>query len=304
MSLIVTGTIGIDTIHTPTGSAEGVLGGSCAYFAAAASFFTPVRVVAAVGGDWPESHRHTLARFRNIDLAGLQVRADAKTFAWGGRYLDNMNDRETMFTELGVLEQPPPPVPPQYCDSRFIFLANTHPRDQLALLEQFPQRHLAVADSMNMWINIARDELFQLLQRLDGFVLNDEEAFLLTEVRNSITAARKILDLGPSFVIVKKGEHGAVLVHREGLATMPAYPAELHHVVDPTGAGDAFAGGMMGYLAANDATDFQSIQTALAWGTVTASFTIESFGLDRMAEISRKDIVDRMLQFQKLARVG
>jgi len=304
MPLIVTGTIGIDTVHTPAGSAEKVLGGSCAYFAAAASFHSPVRVVAAVGNDWPAEHRAQLSQFRGIDLSGLQVRKDAKTFAWGGRYLEDINQRETLFTELGVLEQPPPPVPPHFCDSEFVFLANTHPAAQLDLLAQFPSRKLAVADSMNLWINIARDQLNELLRRLDGFVVNDEEAFLLTEVRNPITAARRIVDLGPRFVIVKKGDNGAVLVHREGIATMPAFPAELHQVVDPTGAGDAFAGGMMGHIAATGKTDFASIQTALAWGTVTASFTIESFGMARMLEITRRDIDERMKVFQRAARVG
>jgi sugar/nucleoside kinase (ribokinase family) len=304
MSLIVTGTIGIDTIVTPTGRATGALGGSCAYFAAAASFFAPVRVVAAVGHDWPAEHREKLSRFRNIDLSGLEVRSDATTFAWGGRYKDDMIERETLFTELGVLEQPPPPVPPHFCDSEFIFLANTHPTVQLDLLAQFPRRKLAAADSMNLWINIARDPLLELLRKLDGFVLNDEESFLLTNIRNPVSAARHILDLGPRFVIVKKGAHGAVLVHREGVATIPAFPAEMHAVIDPTGAGDAFAGGMMGYLAAMERTDFDSIQTALAWGTVTASFTIESFGLDRMLEINRGDIDARMKLFQRVARVG
>lgn len=304
MSLLVTGTIGIDTVHTPTAKAERVLGGSCAYFAAAASFHAPVRVVAAVGGDWPAEHRAKLSQFKNINLDGLEVRPASSTFAWGGRYLDNLNERETIFTHLGVVGEEPPRVPKQYRDSRYIFLANTHPAVQRELLSQFPKRSLAVADTMDLWIKTARPELLALLKEVDGVVLNYSEAEQLTGVRNAVTACRKILEMGPKFAVNKKGEHGAILVHHEGIATMPAYPAELHQVVDPTGAGDSFAGGMMGHLAAARKTDLDSIQTAIAWGTVTASFTIEAFGLDRLAQISRSDIDQRMRRFQAAARVG
>ena len=304
MSLIVTGTIGIDTVETPTGSAERVLGGSCPYFAVAASFLAPVRVVAAAGGNWPAEHRHTLESFKGIDLAGLEIRPGSKTFAWGGRYFNDMNSRETLFTHLGVLEEKPPAVPEKFRDSEYVFLANTHPAVQLELLNQLPKRKLAVADTMDLWINIARDELTALLKQIDGLALNYDEAELLTATRNPITAARRILKMGPKFVTVKKGEHGAILVHKDGVAVLPAYPAELEHVIDPTGAGDSFAGGMMGHLAANGATDFRAIQAALAWGTVTASFTIESFGLDRLTQIRRADIEKRMREFQAAARVG
>ncbi|MBL9120195.1 MAG: sugar kinase [Phycisphaerae bacterium] len=304
MPLIVTGTIGIDTVHTPSGSAERVLGGSCAYFAAAASHLTPVRVVGAVGGDWPADHRHRLESFRGIDLRGLELRPNSTTFAWGGRYFDNMNRRETLFTHLGVLEEPPPNVPAAFSDSQFVFLANTHPGVQLNLLQKFPHRRLAVADTMDLWINIAREDLLRLFKELHGVVLNDEEAMQLTERRNAISAARAILDLGPTFVVVKKGEHGAVLVHRDGNATIPAFPADEKHVVDPTGAGDSFAGGMMGHLAAKAATDFRSIQTALAWGTVMASFTIESFSMDRLHRLDQMQIDKRMADFRAASRVG
>lgn len=304
MSLIVTGTIGIDTVHTPTASVERVLGGSCSYFSAAASFFTPVRMVAAVGGDWPDAHRETLHAFTNISTDGLDVRPESKTFAWGGRYHENMNSRETLFTELGVLEEAPPPVPAHYRDSRYVFLGNTHPAVQLDLLRQFPGRTLAVADTMDLWINIAQPELVSLLKEIDGLVLNDAEAELLTETRNSISAAKRILAMGPRFVVVKKGEHGAILVHRDGVAALPAYPAEAHQVVDPTGAGDSFAGGMMGYLAASDRSDLQAIQRALSWGTVVASFTIESHGLDRLRGISRDEIDARMATFRRIVDVG
>ena len=304
MTLLVTGTIGIDTIHTPSAKAEKVMGGSCSYFAAAASLQTPVRIVAAVGGDWPEEHRTTLSGFKNICLEGLEERPESKTFAWGGRYHENMNDRETLFTELGVLEEAPPAIPDAYRDSQYIFLANTHPAVQLQLLSHFPEAKLAVADTMDLWINIARDELMALFQKLDGLVINDSEAEQLTEINNAISAGRKILEMGPSFVVVKKGAHGSILVHKDGVATLPAYPAEHHQVVDPTGAGDSFAGGMMGYIASTGKTDFRSIQTALAWGTVTASFTLESFGLDTLARLTKEQIDARMREFQAAARVG
>lgn len=311
MSLLVTGTIGIDTVETPTGRAERVLGGSCAYFAAGASFHTPVRVVGAVGGDWPTVHREQLKRFKNVDLAGLEVRPDSKTFAWGGRYLDGMNERETLYTHLGVVAEAAPPIPPQFKDSEYIFLANTHPGAQLQFLSNFPQRKFVVADTMDLWIKTARVDLEKLLKRIDGIVLNYSEAEQLTGVRNAITACRKILQMmgpGSKFVVNKKGEHGAIMVHGEGggagVATMPAYPAEFHQVIDPTGAGDSFAGGFMGHIASQQQTDFETLQSALAWGTVTASFTIESFGLDRLGQISRANINDRMKQFQAHARVG
>ncbi len=274
MSLIVTGTIGIDTVHTPTGKAVGVSGGSCAYFAAAASLLTKVRIVAAVGGDWPDEHRQILNSFENICLDGLESRPDSKTFAWGGRYLDDMNQRETLYTNLGVVEEAPPKIPEKYQDSEYIFLANTHPAVQMELLSHFPKRKLAVADTMDLWINVARDELVALLAKVDGLALNYEEAEQLTDQRNPVSAARKILDMGPSFVTVKKGEHGAILVHQDGVAVLPAYPSSLEYVVDPTGAGDSFAGGFMGYLASKGTTDFQSIQPAFAWGSEPASYKI------------------------------
>jgi sugar/nucleoside kinase (ribokinase family) len=300
----VTGSLGIDTVHAPTGRAEGVLGGSCAYFAAAASFHAPVRVVAAAGGDWPAEHRRMLEGFSNIALDGLEIRPQSRTFAWGGKYFDDMNQRETLFTELGVLEEHGPEVPESFRDSEFVFLANTHPEEQLRLLDAFPRRKLAVADTMDLWINIAHPELMKLLGRVDGVVLNNEEAELLTEINNAVSAGRKILEFGPRFVVVKKGEHGAILVHRDGIATIPAYPSLAEQVVDPTGAGDSFAGGMMGHIASVGMTDLAALQTAMAWGTVTASFAIESFSLNRLARLTRAEIDERMKAFQSAARIG
>ena len=301
MSLTVTGTIGIDSLHAPTGEATNVLGGSCAYFAAAASQLTPVRVVGAVGGDWPAAHEKQLRAFRNICLDGLERRPSSQTFAWGGRYFDNMNRRETLFTRLGVLEEAPPKVPAKYQDSKTVFLANTHPLVQLDLLRQFPNRPFVVCDTMDLWINIARPELTNLLSEVDGVILNDEEAMQLTECRNVVTAGRKILKSGPrSFVVVKKGEHGAILIHRDGVASVPAYPADEAQVVDPTGAGDTFAGGFMAHVARAGTHDFDTLRHAMAWGTVLASFTIESFGLDRLARLDAGQIDDRYRGFRAM----
>ena len=304
MPLVVTGTIGVDTIHTPSAQVEGVAGGSAAYFAAAASFLGPVRLVAAVGGDWPQEHRRSLEEFRGVCTRGLEVRPESRTFAWGGRYFENLNRRETLFTELGVLEEPPPKVPAEYGDSEFVFLANSHPAVQRTFLAGFPNRRLAVADTMDLWINIARDDLRALLREIDGVILNDSEATLLTEIPNAISAALAIVEMGPSFVVVKKGEHGAVLVHRDGLATVPAFPSPTERVIDPTGAGDTFAGGMMGFIAGAGDTSLATLQSGLSWGTILASFTIESFGLDGLRRISRPEIDARLEHFRRVARIG
>jgi cytidine kinase len=303
MSLIVTGTIGIDSVYTPHGHAERVLGGSCTYFAAAASFYGPVRMVAAAGGDLPEAFRQTIGQFANIDTAGLEIRPASKTFAWGGKYSANMNSRDTLFTELGVLVEAPPKVPDSYRDSKIVFLANTHPGVQAQLLSQFPGRVLAVADTMDLWINTARPELLSLMKQIDGLVLNYDEAELLTGKANAVTAAREILGMGPKFVIVKKGEHGCLMAHKDGVAAWPAFPAE--KVIDPTGAGDTFAGGMMGYLASRHTAgenpgSADNIRKALVHGTVTASFTIEAFSLDRLATLQKSELEARYQQFRAM----
>jgi sugar/nucleoside kinase (ribokinase family) len=309
MALVVTGTIGIDTVHTPAASRERILGGSAVYFAAAASHFGPVRLVAAAGDDLPAAFRQTIAHFKTIDSQGLEIRSGSKTFAWGGKYHENMVQRETIFTHLGVLEEKPPTVPGAYADSEFVFLGNTHPGVQQSFLASFPKRKLVVADTMDLWINIAKPELLALLKNVDGLALNNDEAELLTGKKNPVTAARHILAMGPRFVIVKKGEHGCILVHKDGIASLPAYPTE--NVVDPTGAGDSFAGGVMGSLAATsvaqhgkiDAGSFEHVRKALVYGTVTASFTVESFSLDSLQAIHRNDIDKRYSEYAAMVRV-
>ncbi|MGD9690120.1 MAG: PfkB family carbohydrate kinase [Phycisphaerales bacterium] len=324
MSLIVYGTVGIDTVHTPTGKAENVLGGSCMYFSAAASFHGPVRLVAAVGGDFEPKYRDVLKKFPAIDARGLEARPASKTFRWGGRYFDNMNSRETLFTELGVLLEHPTTPPPAFADSEFVFLANSHPGVQLGMLANFPRRRLVVADTMDLWINTARTDLERLLVAVDGLVLNYDEAELLTGKKNPVTAARHLLDdygVGApgratrpaprgklTFVVVKKGEHGCLFIHRDGIAALPAFPAE--QVIDPTGAGDTFAGGMMGHIAAEaaagrlkDPASFETIQRALAHATVVASFNIESFTLSRLETLTKAELDARYAEFSRMVRV-
>ncbi|MGB0766605.1 MAG: PfkB family carbohydrate kinase [Phycisphaeraceae bacterium] len=302
MSLIVTGSVGIDTVETPDGQrADDVLGGSSIYFAAGASFFTKVRLVAAVGEDFPAHFHEQFDRF-DVCTDGLERRAGSKTFRWHGRYHENMNDRDTLAVELNVLGEALPPVPDHYRDSKYIFLANTHPAGQMALLDQFPDRKLVVADTMDLWIDTEPDLLKQLLGKIDGFVLNDAEAKQLTGETNVIKAADAVLAMGPTFVVVKKGEHGAILRHKDGTGVLPAYPADA--VVDPTGAGDSFASGMMGYLSSVDDISIQAIKRAMAYGTVVASYTIEKFSTDRLAEIDRGQIDARLETFGSHLNIG
>jgi sugar/nucleoside kinase (ribokinase family) len=306
MNLICTGTIGIDTVETPgDGRRERLLGGSGVYFAAAASFYTAPRLVAVVGDDFPAEFLDTIRSFEGVNTAGLEIRPGSKTFRWGGRYLDDMDRRETLFTELGVLEEAPPAIPDAFRSSEIVFLANSHPAVQGDLLGQIDNPKLSVADTMDLWINIARDDLTRLLGRVDGLVLNFDEAELFTGKRNPVTAGRHLLDLGPRFVVIKKGEHGCILVHRDGLCALPAYPTE--RVVDPTGAGDSFAGGMMGRLAASSGDDpgsFESVREALAHGTVLASFNVESFSLERLKGLSRQDVHTRFADYASMIRIG
>lgn len=221
MSLIVTGTLSIDTLVTPDTHRDAVLGGSATYFAAAASFYSPVRLVACVGDDFPPEYMRTLTSLPGIDASGVETRRGSKSFRWGGKYLRNMNNRETMFTDLGVMAEAPPTIPAHFRDSRFAFLANTHPALQMGMIDQLPHRALTVADTMDLWINTARDALLVLLRRVDGLVLNYDEAELLTGKANVVSAGRHILEMGPKFVVVKKGEHGVLLVHREARVCCP-----------------------------------------------------------------------------------
>ena len=277
MPLLVVGSVAFDCVETPTDRRDDVLGGSAVFFSYAASFFSPVRMIGAVGEDWPAEHTSMLEN-KGIDTSGLQVIPGGKTFRWRGRYLPNMNDRETIEVHLNVLDEFQPKLGASHQDCRFLFLGNASPAVQLNVLEQAKNAELIVADTMDLWINIQRDEFGELLTKIDGLVLNDAEAKLLAEDENLVRAGHAIRAMGPKFVVIKKGEHGAMFFSEHETYVMPAFPTE--NVLDPTGAGDSFAGGMMGHLAALGRFDPQALKEALAYGTVTASFTVEDFSLD------------------------
>jgi sugar/nucleoside kinase (ribokinase family) len=295
MSLLVTGSIGIDTVDTPFGRRENVIGGSAIYFAYAASFFTPVRLVGVVGEDCPP-HYFDAFKGRDVHLGGLEVRKGSKTFRWHGKYREDVNERDTISVDLNVLAEHAPRIPKDYTDSRYVFLANTHPVLQQEMLRSIDAPRLVVADTMDLWIRTERDELRKLLGHIHGLVLNDAEARLLTEKKNLIEAARDVLRMGPRFVVIKKGEHGCLMVSERDTFVLPAYPAD--KVVDPTGAGDSFAGGMMGYLATQGSFSSATIKRALAFGSVVASFTIADFSLAGLQATTRDAIDDRWLEYK------
>ena len=300
MSLLVTGSIGIDTVETPTGIAQDTLGGSSIYFAYAASFLSPVRLVGVVGEDCPDGFLKPLEDNPRIDLAGLEVRAGAKTFRWHGRYHQDVNTRDTIKVDLNVLGEAGPAIPAKFRDSRYVFLANTHPELQGQLLSQLAAPRFVVADTMDLWINNEPQSLTRLLGRLDGLVLNDAEAKLLTGRANLIAAGQEIARQVRSFVVIKKGEHGCLLFAGESVSALPGFPTA--HVIDPTGAGDSFAGAMMAYLACQDDTGPATLRRAIAYGTVVASFVLEDFSLKRLYEIDRGDIDQRLSVFETLTR--
>ncbi|MGE5608580.1 MAG: PfkB family carbohydrate kinase [Bacillota bacterium] len=296
MSLLVTGSIGIDTIETPFGKRENVLGGSAIYFSYAASFFTPVRLVGAVGEDCPPAFLNVFEG-RDVDTGGLEIRKGSRTFRWHGSYVKDMNAATTVKVDLNVLAEEAPKIPEGFRDSRYVFLANTHPVLQQRMLENLPCCKLVVADTMNLWIQTERAELCKLLKRIHGLVLNDGEARLLTEKDNLIAAAKDVLKMGPKFVVIKKGEHGCLMCSEKDTFVLPAFPAE--KVVDPTGAGDSFAGGMMGYLATQNSLSPATIKRALAFGTVVASYTISDFSLSGLQKTSREQIDERWSEFKQ-----
>ena len=297
MPLLVVGSIALDSVETPSQRRDNVLGGSAVYFSYAASYFCGVRVVGVVGEDFPSEHSAMLAG-RGIDTSGLHVVPGAKTFRWSGKYLPNMNDRETLEVHLNVFEHFDPVLPEAYRRCRYLFLANGSPGVQLKVLNQVVKPALVVADTMDLWIHTQRDELLALIKRLDGLVLNDSEARLLTNDENLVRAGRAVQRLGPKFVVIKKGEHGAMFFSENQTFVLPAYPTS--EVVDPTGAGDSFAGGMMGHLANQDRFDAHTLKEALAYGTVVASFNVEDFSLDRMKQIGKPQIDARMAEYRQM----
>ena len=297
MSLLVVGSVAFDSIETPTQHRERIVGGSAVYFSYAASYFAPVRLVGVVGEDWPAEHTRMLSE-RQIDMSGLHTVAGGKTFFWKGKYLSNMNDRETLEVQLNVFGDFQPTLPNTFRDSSIVFLANAAPATQKKVLEQVEKPKLVVADTMDLWIRTQHTELLDLLKQVDGVVMNDSEAKLLTEDENLVSAGHKVLQMGPRFVVVKKGEHGAMFFSQDETYVLPAYPTA--DVVDPTGAGDSFAGGMMGYLAAKREFDPKSLKEAMAYGILVASFNVEDFSLDRMKKIGRGDLDSRLQQYRQM----
>lgn len=289
MSLLVIGTLAYDDIETVNDRRTNALGGSAVYFCVAASSFVPVRLVSVVGTDFVRADLERL-RSRGVDVDGVEV-AQGKTFHWAGRYEADWNTRHTLSTDLNVFEHFDPKVPVRFRDSRYMFLANAEPSVQLRALEQCNTRKFTVADTMNYWITSRREELAEVLRRVDAVVLNDEEARMLTGERNLIRAARKVLALGPRYVILKKGEHGAFLIGESDHFSLPAYPVD--EVVDPTGAGDCFAGGFMGAIAAADSIDPRTLRRAMLYGTVTASFCVQGFSVEDVGKRSRAEIETR-----------
>jgi sugar/nucleoside kinase (ribokinase family) len=297
MSLVVVGSVALDSIETSKVTKERVLGGAASFFSVAASFLTnPVRLVAVVGEDFPEEHLDWI-RGRGVDLDGLE-RAPGKTFFWRGRYSDNLAQRTTLDTQLGVFEHFRPRLPESYRDAEFVFLANIHPALQLDVLEQVRKPRLVACDTMNFWIERTPTELRRTLERVHLLVINDEEARQLAGEHNLVRAAKAILHMGPTSVIVKRGDSGALLFQEHGVFAAPAFPLE--DVVDPTGAGDSFAGGFMGYLARVGRVGPDEIRQAMIYGSVLASFSVEDFSLDRFRRLDAADVYNRFRAFKQL----
>lgn len=299
MSLLIVGTVAFDEVETPFGKTGKILGGAGTYIGLAASHLTDqISIVSVVGGDFPKEYLN-LFREKNIDTTGLKVIEDGKTFFWAGKYHLDMNTRDTLVTDLNVLADFDPVVPEHARNSKYLMLGNLTPSIQKRVIEQMETRpKLIVMDTMNFWMNIAWDDLMEVLTMVDVLTINDEEARQLSDEHSLMKAAKKILTMGPRYLIVKKGEHGALLFFENQVFFAPAMLLE--NVFDPTGAGDTFAGGFMGYIARRDDTSFETLKNALIYGSAMASFTVEKFGTDRLLEINDHDIEDRLLQFVKM----
>ncbi len=294
-ALCVVGTVAFDDVETPSGARTNILGGSATYFSVAASNFVRVGLVGVVGQDFPAKFRTTLER-RDVDTSGLEVDPAGKTFHWAGKYEGNMDQAETLATDLNVLATFAPELPSSFRTCPYVFLANTDPKIQASVLDQLESPRLVVMDTMNLWIDIAREALLEVLARVDGLMINDAEAKSLSGEDNLIAAGRSLLDFGPRFIIVKKGEHGSFLFSRKRLFALPSYP--LDRVVDPTGAGDSFAGGVMGYLAGQHAQRVDDVCRAMLYGTAVASYTVSDFSLDTLATLDRETLDERATELQ------
>ena len=298
MSVLIVGSTALDSIKTPAAENARLLGGSASHAAVAASYFAPVKLVGVVGEDFPKKYI-ALYRKHGVDLTGLQVEP-GKTFHWSGEYEVNMNNRRTLLTELGVFERFTPHLPEGAKQTPFVLLANIAPALQHHVLDQMSRAKFVMADTMDLWLNIALDELLRLLRRIDGFALNDSEAHQLTKEDNVFAAMRKIHKLGPKYVIIKKGSHGSILSGPQGFFLCPAYP--LRKVVDPTGAGDSYVGGLMGYLSTARGSIDANLRRAMVHGSVVASFCCEGFGLTRTTRATKADIARRVKELEALTR--
>ncbi len=301
MSLLTVGTVAFDDIETPSGRAEKVVGGACTYISLAASYFVkPVRVVSVVGDDFPHETLEYL-KHRGVDLEGLQIKKGEKSFFWAGRYHKSLNTRDTLETQLNVLATFDPILPGAYKQSDYLMLGNLTPMVQMQVLDQLTHRPKLVAlDTMNFWMDIAMDDLRKVLEKVDVLTINDEEARQLSGEHSLVHAARAIHKMGPKYLIIKKGEHGALLFHRGQIFFAPALP--LAEVIDPTGAGDTFAGGFMGYIAKTGDVSFENMKRAVVFGSAMASFCVEKFGIERLKGLTPAMIENRVEEFAELVK--
>jgi sugar/nucleoside kinase (ribokinase family) len=298
MSLLVIGSLGLDTVETPFGTAQEVIGGTAVFCSVAASHFTRVNLVGVVGEDFPETEIAFLRR-RGVDLDGLEIKP-GKSFSWGGRYGFDLNSRDTLFTHLNVFETFNPRIPEKYRDTPFVFLGNIGPDLQLSVLEQINQPQLVALDTMNYWIERTPNELARVLERVDVLLVNDSEMRQLSGEHNLMKGARRVREMGPKIIVVKKGEHGAIMITPEKFFYAPAYPLE--NVFDPTGAGDTFAGGFMGFLAQCSRIDESALRQAVIYGSTFASFVVEDFSIGRLRNLNENEIRQRFINFHEMTR--
>jgi len=299
--LVIVGTVAFDAIETPFGKTDKILGGAATYIGLSASNFNiDAAAVSVVGGDFQQEYLDLLEN-KNVNIEGIEIVKDGKTFFWSGKYHNDMNSRDTLVTELNVLEHFNPIVPDSYKDAEVVMLGNLHPMVQQGVLNQMTKKpKLAILDTMNFWMDIALDDLFSVIKNVDVITINDEEARQLTGEYSLVVAARKIHEMGPKYVVIKKGEHGALLFHDDNVFYAPALPLE--EVFDPTGAGDTFAGGFAGYLAKTGDFSFENMKTAVIYGSTLASFCVEKFGTERMQNLTDNEIYKRLDQFKSLTQ--
>ena len=299
--LVIVGTVAFDAIETPFGKTDKILGGAATFIGLAASQFNvDAAIVSIVGGDFPQKHLDLLSN-KNIDISGIETVKEGKTFFWSGKYHNDMNTRDTLATELNVLADFNPVVPTNYKDAEVVMLGNLHPLVQLSVLEQMEKKpKLVILDTMNFWMDCALEELKSVIKKIDVITINDEEARQLTGEYSLVVAARKIHEMGPKYVVIKKGEHGALLFHDDNVFYAPALPLE--EVFDPTGAGDTFAGGFAGYLAKTNDVSFENMKNAVIYGSTLASFCVEKFGTERMENLGYKEVHQRLQQFKQLTQ--